>query len=351
MIHELITLARSTGTPLIEGNTAVFVWQGQQAPALIGDFTDWEEAPLPLNRIAPAVWVHRLTLPPGAYLEYSFYADGQRVADPLNPRTSSDGFGHRNHWFYMPPGAPTPLATRQPKTPRGVVTRHLLPTNDLAVGRQRTVFLYRPPCDEPCPLLVVYDGPDYLRRARLPVIVDNLIAQGRIRPLAMALLANGHQARLLEYGCNEMTVAFLLESVLPLARATLNLQEARSEADGSYGIMGASMGGLMALYTALRLPHLFSRVLSQSGAFSLGGNDLIVYDLVRQFRPLPLKIWMDVGLFEGLLQANRRMHALLDERGYAPAYREYPAGHNYPAWRDDLWRGLEYLFPPIAPSL
>ena len=32
------------------------------------------------------------------------------------------------------------------------------------------------------------------------------------------------------------------------------------------------------------------------------------------------------------------------ERGYLLAYHEYNAGHNYPAWRDDIWRGLEALY-------
>jgi enterochelin esterase family protein len=38
------------------------------------------------------------------------------------------------------------------------------------------------------------------------------------------------------------------------------------------------------------------------------------------------------------------MHALLEEKGYHLTYREYPGGHNYTAWRDDLWLGLEALF-------
>ena len=41
----------------------------------------------------------------------------------------------------------------------------------------RTVYLYHPPVETPVPLLFVYDGYDYLHRARLNVIVDNLIAR------------------------------------------------------------------------------------------------------------------------------------------------------------------------------
>jgi enterochelin esterase family protein len=53
---------------------------------------------------------------------------------------------------------------------------------------------------------------------------------------------------------------------------------------------------------------------------------------------------MDVGRFEWLLEPNRRLYELLQERGYNAAYREYNAGHNYPAWRNDLRYGLEAAF-------
>lgn len=42
----------------------------------------------------------------------------------------------------------------------------------------------------------------------------------------------------------------------------------------------------------------------------------------------PLKIWMDVGAFEPLLEPNRRMHRRLALRGYQVRYREYSGGHN-----------------------
>ncbi len=47
-----------------------------------------------------------------------------------------------------------------------------------------------------------------------------------------------------------------------------------------------------------------------------------------------------------LLEGNRRMLPVLKEAGHRVRYREYSGGHNYPAWRDDLWHGLEWLFPP-----
>ena len=62
--------------------------------------------------------------------------------------------------------------------------------------------------------------------------------------------------------CGESTLLFVAAQVLPLARAHLNLLDPAKH-PGAYGVLGASMGGLMALYTGLRLPRIFGHVLSQ----------------------------------------------------------------------------------------
>src|SRR5687767_5759015 len=130
----------------------------------------------------------------------------------------------------------------------------------------RVIYLYDPPVDSPVPLLVVFDGSGYLRKAKLSTIVDNLIAAGRIRPIAMALVDPGLRGRTVEYACSDTTTAFIIKCVLPLAKKYLNLIDVAA-LPGSYGLMGASMGGLMSLYIALRAPELFGRVLCESGAF------------------------------------------------------------------------------------
>src|SRR5262249_24048622 len=153
--------------------------------------------------------------------------------------------------------------------------------------------------------------------------VDNLVAARRIRPLALAMVASAGQARYVEYACNDSTVAFLLNWVVPLAREQLNLVDLDAH-PGAYGVLGASMGGLCALYTALRAPAVFGRAISQSGAFALGalGKAPVVFDLVRHLPRAPLKIWMDVGTYEHLLPANERLQALLRKCGYDVTYRE-----------------------------
>jgi enterochelin esterase family protein len=72
--------------------------------------------------------------------------------------------------------------------------------------------------------------------------------------------------------------------------------------------------------------------------------EFVVVDLVRYAPRAEIEIWMDAGSCEGLLDGNKQMHALLKEKKYKVKYHEYPGGHNYTSWRNDIWRGLEALF-------
>jgi enterochelin esterase family protein len=341
----LLERARKEGNPLINSDTATFIWQGKTAPKLIEDLHGWEESPQEMERISPGLWAATLTLPRDAYLEYAFLdpKTGQRILDPLNPQRVWNGISNNNHFFYMPDAAPTPLVRPGKGIARGTVSRHEVQTEMLTASRRRTVYLYKPPTEEPVPLVVVYDGIDYLRRGKLAVILDNLIAQKRIRPLALAMLQNGGQARFVEYGCSDITLAFLVETILPLARQNLKLADIKKH-PGAYGVLGASMGGVMALYTGLRLPEMFGKVLSQSGAFTLWERPSVAVDLVQHAPHPEMDIWMDVGRLEWLLEDNRKMRALLKGKGYRVTYREVNGAHNFTSWRDDVWRGLEALF-------
>ncbi|HST90503.1 MAG TPA: alpha/beta hydrolase-fold protein [Ktedonobacterales bacterium] len=362
---DLLERARREGTPLIDGERATFVWEGERPPRLLGDFNRWSEDAdvggdgMPRWRAEADVWTLTLMLPRDGYFEYVLQAGHERLTDPLNPRRVHNGLGAANSWFRMPDAAPSPLILRERGTARGYTTRHLVRGDHLIAGGERVVYLYQPPVEAPCPLLVVWDGRDYLRRARIRQSVENLIAARRIEPVALALVEHGGAARFMEYACSESTLAFLMRHVLPLAQTHLRLVDPRAGRGagrgdegqaGAYGVLGASMGGLMALYTGLRLPDVFGRVLSQSGAFGLeiGGRDLVVAELIRQVRPaqsMRPAVWMDCGRYEWLVESNRRTHRLLNEHGYAATYHEYAAGHNYTAWRDDLARGIEALFP------
>jgi enterochelin esterase-like enzyme len=335
----------SQQNPIIEGSKATIIWKGKTAPHVIDDIHFWDDAPQKMKRIEKDLWAYSLDLPAAAYLEYSFYEPRTktRVEDPLNSNTVFNGIEHYNHFFYMPDLSPTELAVKKKNVKRGKVTQHLVDTWMLAEGGEREVYLYHPPVSGPVPLLVVYDGTDYLKRAMLNVIVDNLIHEKRIQPIAMAFVQNGGNYRGVEYACSDATIMWLDNIILPLARKKLNLVDVR-EQRGAYGVLGASFGGLMSMYTGLRMPETFGKVISQSGVFESEGRDFAAVDLIRAQRSREIRIWMDIGHFDWLLEDNRRMQPILLENGYDVTYREFSGGHNYTCWRDEVWRGLEHLF-------
>lgn len=328
---------KKTTTPIIDGDLATFVWNGPSAPKLMGDFNSWDPSTaLELDRVTKTQWARTLQFTRSTYMEYAFVRNGRRVRDPGNPNITPNGIGYFNHFLYMPDAAPTPWLKAGKGVKRGKLTRHTLESRALTVSKTRDVVLYQPATKEPVPLLVVFDGQDYLERTKLNVMVDNLIAAKRIQPIAMAFLFNGGQdPRMLEYGCSEMTLLLLKYVLLPWVSEQVNLVDV-SRQPGAFGVLGASMSGLMALYTGLRMPQVFGKVISQSGAFEMGEDVMVTTPLVQHGPAQPIHVWMDAGRYEWLRECNHRMFYLLQSRDYDVAYRDYDAGHNYPAWRNEL---------------
>jgi enterochelin esterase family protein len=351
-----IRRALESGNPIVHGNHATLLWEGESAPQLISDINGWDESQKPKtfkpvsSRLKPdsatTFWSCSLTVPRDAYVEYAFYdpITQNRFLDPLNHHVVNNGLGEHNNFFYMPETMPSPFSMRRADVRTGTLTRHRVDAGFLQDDGERDVYLYKPPASGPVPLLIVYDGYDYLHRGRLATIADNLIADKRIRPIAIAFLQNGKSRREVEYLCSDATITWIDEYILPLAREHLRLININQH-PGAYGVLGASAGGLMSMYTGFRMPEIFGNILCQSAVFSWEGRDFVVVDLVRYGYARDIKIWMDIGTLDELLEDNRRMIALLDKRQYNVTYREFSAGHNYTAWRNDIWRGLEEMFP------
>jgi 1,4-alpha-glucan branching enzyme len=66
-----------------------------QSVQLAGDFTDWEQSPVALQKAKNGVWKKTMTLPPGTY-EYRLLVDGQWADDPQCPSRRPNAFGSQN---------------------------------------------------------------------------------------------------------------------------------------------------------------------------------------------------------------------------------------------------------------
>lgn len=310
------------------------------ATYLIGDFTDWDERPLPITE--PVT----IEFPRGAYIEYAFLDSNKRpMTDPTNPQTPKNPWYdyHRsiilphNH-FKMPP---------RPQVFRGSVHDHTIDSRIFASRRRYYVY---EPTPFPAVTIYVHDGEAYYRKLRFHEVAEALLEQGVIHPVRLVMIEP--EDRHSEYWFNERYEAFLLEEVLPEVEHRYGVASER-------GLWGASLGGLVSTWLAWRNPHLFTKVGSQSGCFTArpGGGDEY-HDpewFTEQFAETPrrpLRFYTQTGQIEWLLAPNRRFAATLADKGYPHSYEELPSGHNWATWEQGLEPGLKYLFglPGIASS-
>jgi enterochelin esterase family protein len=237
------------------------------------------------------------------------------------------------------------------------VTRHRF--ESAALGNGRDVFLYRSPGYDPKDprtiLLVLFDADHYLTKAPTPRILDNMVADGVLPPLAAVLVANPDaEARSRELPGNPAFAAMMARDLVPWAARDLGLtlDPARTV------LAGSSYGGLASATIALAYPEVFGNVLSMSGSFwwhppgTPEDRSVFVADRVIGMETKPVRFFMSAGLFEGarpgalgaILETNRHVRDVLRAKGYTVRYREYAAGHDYLAWRGILSDGLLALF-------
>ena len=96
----------------------------------------------------------------------------------------------------------------------------------------------------------------------LPTILDNLIADKRIRP-AVAVFFDHPPGRRTASRGSEGFADFLATELIPKIRGEMKLS-----ADPKNTIIGgASAGGLCAAFVGLRHPEVVGGVIAQSGAF------------------------------------------------------------------------------------
>jgi enterochelin esterase-like enzyme len=257
--------------------------------------------------------------------------------DLLNPRMFN-GFPV----LQLPEAASQTWIVPDPHVPHGKTVQRRLPSR--ALNGERTVTVYTPPgyasAGPECRLLILLDGEDYQRLIPTPTILDNLLAQGKIPP-TVALLVHSGGTRGQDLRFSEGFARFIAEELVPWARAGYRVSRRRE----AVTLGGLSLGGLTAGYCALRYPHTFGSVLSQSGAFwqspdGAGPNPEPGW-LARQFaaRPrCPARFYLEVGRFESaeMVANNRRLRDVLRAKGCAVRYSEFDGGHDYLTWRGTL---------------
>lgn len=334
----------SKSYPVVENDRALFLYDAGESShdvEIIGDIAGWEKGIKMSRGRAPGNYFFVLENIPGdARIEYKFRVDGRDVLDPRNPIKTDNGVGGENSCIVMP--GYKPLVIRNSGI-RGSVRTMLFKSTIL--GNTRKIHIYTPPGydaagSEKYPLLIVHDGTQYLEKVELHRIAENLMDEGRLGKLIIVFVDPLERTK--EYACDEGFSRFIVSELIP------HIRKAFPQARGDFAVMGASMGGLISFHLAFKYPELFPLVASQSGAFGYKGHAFV--DEIRSTGERPRRVYMDVGLYDlkegewSLLEANRSTVAQIKEKGYTHSYHEYPGGHNWTCWKDQIPSILEFLF-------
>jgi len=335
------------GCPLQHGTTLVFLFESRDAaaPVIVGDFTGWEQG-APMERFEDtSLYSYTMEdVPRGARLEYKFKAGGREHLDPRNRSSVDNGVGGRNSVAVMPGYVPFEYDGKRHHRMWGRV--RTFDFTGVAVRGSRKVSVYTPPgydreVTARYPTLYVHDGQSYLKRADAASLADYLITKGK---MAKAILVFVDPVdRRTEYRRDKAFTTLITDELVPyIDRNWRTLAEPSSRA-----VLGASMGGLVAVHLAFERPDVFGMAASQSGAFGLGGGLL---DEIEKAPKKNIVFYADVGLYDlrygkqGLLDDGRALRGTLTRKGYPLYYYEFPGGHNWTCWRDQLPSILPYLF-------
>ncbi|MEY3895450.1 MAG: hypothetical protein RLZZ214_969 [Verrucomicrobiota bacterium] len=322
-----------------------------KAPAatVVNVWGDWDGKGHELTKDAAGIWSITLgPLPPNLYA-YSFKLDGLTLADPQNARLKP--MRQPNNSVLLVPGdAPVPL-NHLAGVAHGTVHLHDYDSKALGVGRRLRVYTppgYEAAAETRFPVLYLLHGSGdnestWTEFGRVNVILDNLIAAGKARPMIL-VMTDGHASSTGAPEARQKNASDferdLLGDVMPLVEFIYRTRAGRE----SRAIAGLSMGGNQSLLIGLNHRERFAWVGGMSSAIRNPEQPLASFwaDPVSAEFPMRL-LWLRIGRDDFLIHENRRLNELLEEKKIPHDYAESDGGHTWPNWRA--------YFTELAPRL
>lgn len=313
----------------------------------------------PMQKDSAGVWSFSERLSPDIY-RYTFAVDGTVMPDPNNPlikplfkRALGQSLAHV-------PG-PATLSWELNDVPHGQMTQHFY--KSAIVGDQRDIRVYTPPGynparKEPYPVLYLFHGitdetSAWSTAGRENVILDNLIAQGKAKPMIIVNTLGYGAPEMLEPGAGayskealrkneELFVSSFLQEVIPMTERLYH-----TKSDKKYrAVAGLSMGGGQALDIGLNNPDLFNYVGGFSSAVILLNPDYNqAFPKLDESVNKKLKlIWIAIGKDDFLIESNRKYKAWLESKNIKFSYQETEGVHSYNVWRRYLTDFSQLIF-------
>jgi enterochelin esterase-like enzyme len=326
---------------------------------VVGEITQ-RKGPVAMTQDSDGIWTATLGPLPAEIWSYNFQVQGVNVTDPSNPAIKPVPPGEvMSSLVEVPDDQPSFYDARP--VPHGEVRMVLYESK--VMGVERWLWIYTPPgydkSDKNYPVLYLLHGNGeaqngWVMNGRANIILDNLIADRKAQPMIVvmpqghALQAAGVAPLAKVPGETAMySPKFspdLIQEIIPLVETRFRVKQ---DADDR-AIAGLSMGGGQALNIGLHHPELFHYILGYSAAvgqpFMSGAevfgdlqNSAI---LNKQLRLL----WFASGHQDFVLQSNRDLSQMLDQRGITHTYKETEGAHVWSVWRHNLNETAPLLF-------
>lgn len=295
---------------------------------------------------------------------YSFIVDGLKMMDPNNVYMIRDVASVTNVFII---GGDRADLYKVNDVPHGTVSR--IWYNSPTLGKDRRLTVYTPAGYEtsgkryPVFYLLHGMGGDeeaWIALGRTSQILDNLIAQGKAKPM-IVVMTNGNAAQ--EAAPGESSLGFVnpimslpktmegsFESAFPDVVKFIDKTYRTVKSKQSRAIAGLSMGGYHSLHISKQYPDMFDYVGLFSAAIMPNKDAKSpIYDdfdakLKTQFAKKPALYWIAIGNTDFLYQANNDYRKMLDEKGYKYTYYETGEGHIWKNWRIYLTEFVPLLF-------
>ena len=296
---------------------------------------------------------------------YTFNVDGLNVIDNNNMWVNRDVSSLTS--AFIVPGGRADLYTIQ-DVPHGTVSKVWYESATAGFDRRLSVYTpagYNPTAKTRYPVLYVLHGiggdeDAWIAQGRAAQILDNLIAQGKAKPM-IVVFTNGNISQEAAPGENStgytrptmslpQTMEGTFETAFPEIVKFIDANYKTIAKKQSRAICGLSMGGFHTLYISLNDPDMFG----YSGMFSaaIGVNDpnispmYLDFDkkLETYFSKKPNLLWIGCGDTDFLIQANREFVKKLQDNNYPHEYLENDGGHIWRNWRIYLTEFVPKLF-------
>jgi enterochelin esterase-like enzyme len=311
----------------------------------------------PMQKDEEGVW--SLTTAPlePDYYGYSFVVDGATQLNAANPLLKPNLLGITN-MVHVPGASPLPWDIND--VPHGEVHRHFY--RSAIIGDDRDYYVYTPPGYDArnkklYPVLYLLhgfsdDASGWTAVGRANIILDNLIAQGKTKPMLIVMplgygvpeiVAPGGP-RLAEPGMRDKNYTkfrdALFTEVMP--QVDKNYRTVRDR--NARAVAGLSMGGAESLFIGLNSVDRFAWI----GAFSSGGtaddfNATYPYVSSKMNAQLHL-LWIACGTEDRLIEPNRKFREWLSSKQVQHVDIETPGAHTWMVWRRNLAAFAPLLF-------